>query len=87
MINKFCIQDCVKSVHIRSFSGPYFQAFGLRIFPNSVRMWENTDQKKSEYGQFSCSARFAVNEELDGDKFLLEIVNWQECLETFSIKT
>ena len=30
---------CVKSVHIRSFSGPYFSAFGL-----SVR------QKNSEYG-------------------------------------
>ena len=27
---------------IRSLSGPYFSAFGL----NTIRMWENTDQKK-----------------------------------------
>ena len=31
----------MKSVRIRSFSGPC-----------SVRMWENTDQKNSEYGHF-----------------------------------
>ena len=36
--------QCVKSVHVRSFSGPY-----------SVRMWEDTDQKNSEYGHFSRS--------------------------------
>ena len=28
------------------YSGPYFPAFGLRISPYSVRMQENTDQKK-----------------------------------------
>ena len=39
-----CPCHCVKSVRIRSFSGPY-----------SVRMWENTDQKTSEYGHFSRS--------------------------------
>ena len=32
---------CVKSVRIRSFSGPYFPAFGL-----------NTNHKNSEYGHF-----------------------------------
>ena len=32
---------CVKSVRIRSFSGPYFPTFGL-----------NTDHKNSEYGHF-----------------------------------
>ena len=32
----------MKKVRIRSFSGPYFSAFGL-----------NTDQKNSEYGHFS----------------------------------
>ena len=36
----------VKSVRIRSFSGPYFPAFGIR---------ENTDQKNPEYGHFSRS--------------------------------
>ena len=35
---------CVKSVRIRSFSGPY-----------SVRMREYTDQKNSEYEHFSRS--------------------------------
>ena len=35
---------CVESVRIRSCSGPY-----------SVQMQENTDQKNSEYGHFSCS--------------------------------
>ena len=38
-------QQCVKSARIRSFSGTY-----------SVRLRENTDQKKSEYGHFSRSA-------------------------------
>ena len=34
-------KDCVKSVRIRSYSGPY-----------SVRMLENTDQNNSEYEHF-----------------------------------
>ena len=38
----------VKSVHIRSYFGPHFPAFGL----NTVRMRENTDQNNSEYGHF-----------------------------------
>ena len=52
---------CVKSVRIRSFSGPYFPAFGLNMdryrvsLQNSVRMRENTDQDNSEYGHFSRS--------------------------------
>ena len=41
---------CVKSVRIRSFSGPYFFAF---------RMRENTDQKNSEYGHFSRSDSYS----------------------------
>ena len=47
----------MKSVRIRSFSGPYFPAFELnteRYY--SVRMRENTDQKNSEYGHFLRSA-------------------------------
>ena len=31
--------NCVKSVRIRNYSGPYFPAFGM-----------NTDQNNSEYG-------------------------------------
>ena len=54
----------VKNDRIRSFSGPYFPAFGLnteryreklRISPYSVRMRENTDQKNSKYGHFPHS--------------------------------
>ena len=53
--------DCVKSVHIRSYSGPHFPAFGLnteRYFVSlriqySVRMRENAEQNNSEYGHFS----------------------------------
>ena len=45
---------CVKSVRIRSYSGPYFPAFGLNspylsgFSPNAG----NTDQNNSEYGHF-----------------------------------
>ena len=55
--NKDELIYCMKSVHIRSFSDPCFPVFGpiLCISPCSVWMWENTDQKNSEYGHFSCS--------------------------------
>ena len=48
----------MKSVHIRSFSGPYFPVFGLNTerYRISDQMRENTDQKYSEYGPFSRSA-------------------------------
>ena len=39
-------QHCVKSVRIRSYSGPYFSVFGL-----------NTDQYNSEYEHFLRSGR------------------------------
>ena len=48
----------MKSGPIRSFSGPYFPTFGLyteRYGVKSVLMRENSEQKKSEYGHFSCS--------------------------------
>ena len=32
----------------------------LRISPYSIRMLENTDQKDSEYGHFSCSGGLAL---------------------------
>ena len=58
---------CVKSVRIRSFSGPYFPAFRLSISPYSVRMRENTDQKNSEYGLLlrSESQRLRKNRQLE----------------------
>ena len=41
---------CVKSVRVRSFSGPYFLAFGLNTEIYSARMGGgNTDQNNSEY--------------------------------------
>ena len=45
---------CVKSVRIRSYSGPYFLAFGLNTDRYSVRLRirENTGQKNSKYGYF-----------------------------------
>ena len=47
----------VKSVRIRSYSGPHFPAFRLNterysISPYSVRMRENRDQNNSEYEHF-----------------------------------
>ena len=44
----------------------------LRISPYSVQMRENTDQKNSEYGQFSCSV------------FVLNILNFENIFETES---
>ena len=46
------IKSLRESVSIRSFSGPYFPAFGL-----------NTDQKNSEYGHFprsECYLKFRI---------------------------
>ena len=66
---------CVKSVRIRSYSGPYFPAVELIkihcISPYSVRMRENTDKNNSEYGHFSRSyADFWWRH------FLRKIVHW-----------
>ena len=43
------IIHCVKSVRIRSYSGPHFPAFGLNA---PVRMRENANQNNSKYGHF-----------------------------------
>ena len=56
---------CVKNVRIRSYSGPYFPAFGLNterygdISPYSVQMWGNTDQNNPEYRYTSRSDVFS----------------------------
>ena len=54
------LNHCVKSVHIRSFSGPYSLAFGLNteIYFVSLRIQSEciiVDHKSSEYGHFSRS--------------------------------
>ena len=41
---------CVKSVRIRSYSGPYFPAFGLNT--ERYGMWENADQNNSVHVHF-----------------------------------
>ena len=47
----------VKSVRIRSYSGPYFGILVRigSISPYLVPMRENADQNSSEYGHFLCS--------------------------------
>ena len=45
------VSHYLKSVRIRSYSGPHFPAFGL----NTERYGENEDQNNSEYGHFLCS--------------------------------
>ena len=53
--------NCVKSVHIRNYSSPYFPAFGLNTerCSKDVRIqseyWKKTDHNNSEYGHFSGS--------------------------------
>ena len=49
-------QHWVRSVRIRSFSGPHFPTFGLNTERYALTMRENTNQKNSEYGHFSRSA-------------------------------
>ena len=56
------LKHFVKSVRIRSYSGPHFPAVALnteiskRISSYSVLMRENTEQSNSEYGHFSHTA-------------------------------
>ena len=50
------VEHCMKSGHIRTYSGPYFPSFGLNTERYGVslpiRMRENTHQNNSEYGHF-----------------------------------
>ena len=43
---------CVKSAHIRSYSGPHFPTFGLYV-ERSTQTRENMDQNNTEYRHFS----------------------------------
>ena len=61
----YVLCHCVKSVDIRSFSGPHIAAFGLSTerWLSSLRIlpeWsdQGTDQKNSKYGHFSRSLYF-----------------------------
>ena len=67
LISKSIIRPCFSHItHIftlrkicpySEFSGPYFLSFGLNtgIYPYSVRMRENANQKNFKYGHFSRS--------------------------------
>ena len=54
-------RHCVKTVRIRSYSGPYFPAFGLNTDRSGLSLRiqsecsKNKDQVNFEYGHFSCS--------------------------------
>ena len=52
------LRHCVKSVCIRSYSGPHFPVFGLNTERYRVcgKMRENADHDNSEYGHLSRSA-------------------------------
>ena len=58
---------CVKSVRIRSYSGPY-----------SVRMRENTNQNNSEYGHFSGSVGLNTFKENTFAKLIKFIESYQK---------
>ena len=69
-----CFINCVKSVRIRSFSGPFFPVFALNTeirirteygdllckSPYSIRMRENTDQKTPNTDTFYAVINFEL---------------------------
>ena len=55
---------CVKSVRIRSYSGPY-----------SVKMRENTDQNNSKYGHFSRSDYYIIMDHRTMDRISQKLIN------------
>ena len=52
---KILIIFCSFPLKITAWKVSIFEVILVRIFPHSVWMWENTDQKNSEYGHFSRS--------------------------------
>ena len=61
----------VKSVRIRSYSGPHFSAFGLNTERYSLQMLENADPNNSEYGHFLRSEAVSVTDvaQLSPDRY------------------
>ena len=57
------IPHCMKSVRIRSFSGPFFAAFGL-----------NTGEKNSGYKHFSRSVFFTPPEAIDEEYCVICVI-------------
>ena len=62
LITSNVIRHCVKGVHFRSYSGPYFPAFGLSTerYGVSVRIESKCGKMRSRiiYGHFSRSENF-----------------------------
>ena len=54
----------LKSVRIRSYSGPHFRSIIRSISPYSVRMRENADHNNSEYVHFLRSDHYALFQKL-----------------------
>ena len=65
-------EHCVKSVRVRSYSGPYFPAFGLNAEKYEVRMRENTNQNNSEYEHFLRSGSEGENIPWPNNKVLFK---------------
>ena len=70
----------MKSVCIRSFSAPYFPAFGLNTerYGVSLRKLENTDQEKSEYEHFTrCNgSKFLMHTKSSSTKTHTIAISW-----------
>ena len=68
---------CVQSVRIRSYSGPYFSAFGQNTerYPYSVRMRENTNQNNSEYGHILRNDKFLTLRNLEAEPKIKQQLN------------
>ena len=68
---------CVQSVRIRSYSGPYFPAFGQNTerYPYSVRMRENTNQNNSEYGHILRNDKFLTLRNLEAEPKIKQQLN------------
>ena len=58
------VSHCINIVRIRSYSGPYFHAFGLNkerysVSLGIVQIREDTDQNKPEYGHIPRSEYYS----------------------------
>ena len=55
--DKRCLLRCVKSVHIRNFSSPYFPAsrLNMEIYSVLIPNARKYGRENSEYGHFLCS--------------------------------
>ena len=80
---------CVESVHIRSFSSPYFSRDLQSNSPYSVRIWKNANQKNSQYGHFLRSvilqftSKAIIFSTFDCFNPLMHVSKWSDTFLTF----